>query len=361
MLLYELAITLDRRSTELVDAATELGLGHLQAGSDLDAKQLAALRAHFGAGVAPPPLAPLGSAPPLPAPPTAPLAFGAPPPPVGAPVGAPTAPAAWGPPTAPGRWGPPPAAVPPAAPPDGAPPATAAHIGPAFAYPDSPIAQEAAPAGAPSPASGGPLPPPPDPVPGAAPASAPGFGTGQKVLIGAVVVGVIALFGFMAVNTGPDKERQQALATKQAELEADLNATTAPIATTTEAPATPAAPPTAYDIVDVTRFCKGGLGITTFELRLAAALADQDFEELSSIVRDRRAAWSDDVASLVESAPPILVDDIELYRDGYNTFFDAVASSSSMEQAYRKVDRMQLIKAGNAGQEVSTQIANECK
>jgi hypothetical protein len=66
------------------------------------------------------------------------------------------------------------------------------------------------------------------------------------------------------------------------------------------------------------------------------------------------------MARLTAGAPPILLNDIELYRSGYNAFFDAVASSTSLDQAYSKIDRLQLAKAGNAGQEISTQIANEC-
>lgn len=329
MLLYELAIALDRRSTELADAAAGLGLGDLQPGSELDAQQVAALRSHFSGGVAPAPPSALGPPPPTPPAPTsdpspgAPLAFGPPPEPPG-------------------------------------------HVGPAFAYPDSPIAQGADGPGRPAAAAF--APPPPDPGPTSsevAPASSgSGFGTGQKVLIGAVVAGVLALFAFMAVNTGPDERREQALAAKDAELDADRSATTLRTTTTTAPPAATTAPPptpSAYDVVDVDRFCAGGLGIATLELRLAAALGDQDFAELSSIVRDRRNAWNDDVASVLAGAPPILVDDVERYRDGYVAFFDAVAGSSSLDQAYAKVDRMQLLKAGNAGQEVSTQIANECE
>ncbi|MGN6693130.1 MAG: hypothetical protein ACTHN0_03055 [Aquihabitans sp.] len=366
MLLYELAITLDRRSTELVDAAEELGFGTLQAGSDLDAQQVAAIRAHFGGGLAPPPLAPLGSNPPLPAPPAAPLAFGPPPDAAVAPGGAPSAPASWVPPTAPSHWGPPPGAAsptPPSPPSPGAlgwgAPDPAVHVGPAFAYPDSPIAPEAG-----APAAAVFAPPPPDvvPAPPVSTSAGSGFGTGQKVVIGAVVLGVVALFGFMAMNTGPDRSRQQAMADRDTELEAGLNATTAPIAATTDVPATTTAPPTpsAYDVVDVGSFCSGGLSVSTMDLRLAAALADEDFAELTGIVRDRRAGWDDDMARLTAGAPPILLNDIELYRTGYDAFFDAVASSTSLDEAYSKVDRLQLAKAGNAGQEIGTQIANEC-
>ena len=116
MLLYELAITLDKRSPDLVDAAAELGMGELQPATDLDAAQVAALRAHF-AGASPPPLAPLGSgAAPLPAPPSGPL--------VGDPLvfGAPSSAPPTGAPQAPASWGPPPGAAPPAGslPPPGA-------------------------------------------------------------------------------------------------------------------------------------------------------------------------------------------------------------------------------------------------
>ena len=49
MFLYELAIELDRRSGELVDAAEALGLGTFTTSAALDATQEHRLRQHFGA------------------------------------------------------------------------------------------------------------------------------------------------------------------------------------------------------------------------------------------------------------------------------------------------------------------------
>ncbi|WP_421119465.1 hypothetical protein ACE2AJ_19240 [Aquihabitans daechungensis] len=371
MLLYELAIVLDKRSPELTDAAARLGMGELLPATDLDAEQVAALRAHFAGGTAPPPLAPLGSGtPPLPAAPSGPLAaepllFGdPPPPPPPPPAGVPAAPASWGPPTAPTSWGPPPGATPPPPVPD-----DPAHVGPYFAAPESTVAQVVdSPLGL-GDATLPPTPPPPPPSvvggPGpVAPGStgSTGMGTGQKVMIGGAVVAVIALFGFMAVNTGPDEERERAIAAKEAAIEAELDATTVPSSTTAATPTTTAAGTAdAYAPVDVDRFCQGGLAIATFELRLAAAIADADFAELTGLVRDRRAAWGGDVATMAAGAAPILVNDIELYRSGYDRFFDAVTNSASLDEAYAKIDRMELVRSSNAAEEVGAQVEFECQ
>ncbi len=371
MFLYELAIALDRRSPELTEAGAELGLGDLQPATDLDAHQVAALRAHFSGGMQPPPLAPRGSGAtsPLPAAPTGPLSaeplvFGAPPPQAASPgaapggPGVPVAPASWGPPTAPANWGPPPGALP-APPPPPAPSGEVAHTGPHFAYPES----AAAPIAADSPTGFGdaalPAPPPPG-----SPSPAPGsgaMGPGQKVLIGGAVVAVIALFGFMLANTGPDESRQQAIAAKEAAIEAEL-ATTAPAPTTTVTPTTTAVPPPSVDEpVDLERFCRGGLAIATFELRLAAAIADEDFAELSGLVRDRRAAWGDDVATMASGAAPALVHDIERYRGGYDEFFDVIASSSTLDEVYTELDHSALTESTDAAREVGAQITVECE
>lgn len=383
MLLYELAISLDKRSPDLVDAAAELGMGELQPATDLDAAQVAALRAHFGSASAPPPLAPLGSgATPLPAPPSGPLAgeplvFGAP---AAAPAsGAPQAPASWGPP--PGAAPPPPPAGPGAAapPPPAVGPVTwdpEGHVGPHFTAPEVPAGTTGTPPGpAAMPAPG--LPPTSLPPTGPAGAAGPalpagpgapgpttGLATGQKVLIGGAVAAVVALFGFMAINTGPDREREQELAAKEAAIEAELGTTTAPKSTTTTSPAAPTTDPPAQDAyspVDVQRFCQGGLGVATFELRLAAAIADGNFDEVTGLVRDRRAGWNGDLDTMSSGAAPILVDDIARYRQGYDLLFDAIDSSSSLDEAYGKIDRVTLARATNAAKQVGAQVEFACK
>jgi len=184
------------------------------------------------------------------------------------------------------------------------------------------------------------------------------------VLIGGAVAAVIALFGFMAVNTGPDAEREQELAAKEAAIEAELGTTTAPKPTTTTSPSvtTTAAPAQdAYSPVDVARFCQGGLGVSTFELRLAAAIADGDFGEVTGLVRDRRAGWNGDLDTMSSGAAPILVDDIARYRQGYDLLFDAIDSSSSLDEAYGKIDRVTLARATNAAKQVGAQVEFECK
>jgi hypothetical protein len=189
------------------------------------------------------------------------------------------------------------------------------------------------------------------------------MGTGQKVAIGGAVAVVLGLFGFMALNTGPDHSRQRQIDAGERAIEAELAATTtAPPTTTTAVPTTTAAPAQdVYAPVDVDRFCQGGLGVATFELRMAAAIADGDFAELEGLVRDRRAGWNGDVDTMSSGAAPTLVDEIEQYRTGYDQLFDAVASSGSMDEVFGKVDQVTLAKSTNAARQVGAQIEFECE
>lgn len=346
--LYELALSLDKRSSDVIEVAEGLGLGEVLAGSELTPDQIAAIRAHYAALAAPPPLAPLNSGlPSLPAVQTGPL--------VAEPgLGQPGGPASWGPdsvvapvPSAPATWGPPPGAGEPD------------HPGPRFEYGDAPTAEVV---DAPFGLGDVTLPPPPPTKPSTADADGdePRFARSQLAAIAVAVVLVVGLFGFMVANTGPDKEREQEIASGQAEIEAEIEtAATAP--TTTEAPTTTVAPaPDVYEAVDVDKFCEGGRGIGSFELRLAAALVDADIADAQNLVATRGDAWRSSVDLLASGAAPTYLNDIEKYRAGYEKFFDAITSSSSVEDAYAKVDRMELIRASNAGQEFSTQIEFLC-
>lgn len=356
--LYELALTLDQRSSDVIEVAEGLGLGEVLAGSELNPDQVAAIRAHYAALAAPPPLAPLNSGlPSLPAVPTGPL--------VAEPgLGQPGGPASWGPPapedaagppdplaapmpTAPASWGPPPGVGEPE------------HPGPRFEYGDAPMAEVV---DAPFGLADVTLPPPP-----AAPASPtnadedePRFARSQVAAIAVAVVLVVGLFGFMVANTGPDKEREQEIASGEAAIQAEIKATTTTAPTTTATPTTEPPAQDVYEAVDVDKFCEGGLRISTFELRLAAGLLDGDMGEVQDLVATRRADWRTDVDLLAQGAAPTYLNDIEKYRAGYEKFFDAIASSSTVEDAYAKVDRLELVRAANAGQEFSTQIEFLC-
>lgn len=391
--LYELAMALDERSPDLVEAGLELGMGELQPASELTTEQVTALRNHVAARRRPPPLAPArGGPPPLPAVETGPLAAeGLTEPPTFLPPrpGVPTAPASWGPPTPEPTspdgsvaWGSPvpaPTPAPPAStvsPPAtwGAPtpPPDPNHQGPYFAYPEGQPADLVDP---PIGLTDVTLPPPPPPTKPPAvpvedqPTGPLGLRKGQLVALGAVAVVVVGLFAFMIANTGPDKAKERALAESKAKLEAQLNDTTIPppttttSATTTEDPAAPATTAPVADpnaMADRSTFCRGGVAAATFELRLVAAMADQNFGELSRLVRERRARWDADVAAMKAGAPPNLQDEIARYQSGYAGFFDAIASSSTLQEAYGKVDRSTLQDSSAAGKSIGQLVTGSC-
>lgn len=181
--------------------------------------------------------------------------------------------------------------------------------------------------------------------------------------IGVVGVLVVGLFAFMVSNTGPDKKREQAIAADQKRLEDELDTATtdAPKTTTTRpAPAT-TAPKGVDDVVDLERFCRGGIAISTFELRIVAAEGDKDYGELAQLVRDRRSRWQSDVALMASGAAPMYKNEIARYEAAYDEFFDAVESSSSFTQLAGKIDRIEMLKAVNGANEFGTQISYLCK
>jgi hypothetical protein len=308
MFLYELAIELDQRSADLVDAAESMGFGRLSSAAALDAAQVAALRSRFGPAGAPPP--PLGAAP------------------------------------GPNAFAPPGLDLPPAPP-----------MGP--------------PAGPPLGGFAPPPPPPPPPGAGAAAsvgaAEGAAMGRGQRIAIGVVVVAVLGLFGFMVANSGPDEARERELA----EAERDAPEPTAFEPSSTEpssetAPATASDEPTttfAQDLtapVDVPTFCEGGDLVIPFEVRLWAASFDRDLAEMQELVRDRRTEWRGALDLVSVGGPPALVDEVQRYEDGYEQWFDAIEASASYDEVFTRMPAIEVERAMNAGAEFGRQYGFYC-
>jgi hypothetical protein len=362
MFLYELAIELGVRSSDVVDAASLLGFAEVGPASSLTPEQTAALRRHF-AELGPAQRPALGSSAPLPAVPSGPLL--AEPPPSGGVERAATAPASWGPPVPPPSFTPPPPEPPTApvassgapvfTPPPPEPPSGTGTVGieGATLPPTPPTTWP----------SGGGAPPSAGPVAGDGTGAEGGWSNGQKVVLAAVALLVMGLFGYMVINTGPDRERERAILAADEAIERDraAAATSTTEATTTTEAATTTVAPNAYAPTDVEAFCRGGLAVATFELRLVAAIVDADFAEVRAIVVDRRAAWHDDLRVMASGAPPIQIDDIERYEAGYVAFFDAIEASRTLEEAYSIVDELTLARASNAGQEWGRLVTFHCE
>jgi len=298
VLLFELAISLDMRSSDLVDLARDAGLGSLQAGSDLDASQVAALRARAGGPIPPAPSAaptPAGDLPPL-----GPATWGAP-----APVdpGGPKAPAHWGPPPGVGS-APAPAPAAPAAPLAAAPP-SAAPLPPAAA--PGPVTTGSGPAlwGAPTepdvPASEEPV----VPVP---PSSSSGFSKGQLAAVGLAVVLAVGLFAFMAANTGGDEPPGEAAAAEQA---------------TTAVPAGPR---------DEAAYCRGVEQVSPFVVELgryAAGTAPEQFARFKALAAQQQASVDSGMDLIVANGPASSADDAAVLADGLDQVMGAAQASSS--------------------------------
>ncbi len=334
MFLYELAIELDRKSGELVDAAAALGMGALMASSELDAAQVHQLRQRLGgpAGAPAPPTGPVTFAPPAadgPPPFAPPVAFE----PVGAPAGGPTPPAppvAFAPPVAggPGPFAPP----------------TAAPM-PSAAPPPPPIAPDPS----------GPARPGARPGPG-------GFSRAQLVLLGMVGVLVVGLFGFMFATGGPDESRERAIAEDEtspeprtAEAPTTLATTTMPAETTTTFAQDLTVP------VDEATFCDGGRSLVAFHLRISAAIVDEDLAELQGIARDDRGSWDTALDQVSVGGPPALVDEVERYQAGVGVWLDALVAGADLESARQQAGGIEFIRALNAGDEFIRQVGFYCE
>lgn len=372
MFLYELAVELGHRSTDVAAAAEDLGLGALSPATMLDAAQVDALRRHFRQLA---PSQPAITPPPLPAAPAAPLTFGAPPvPPApapgpGVPAGA-AAPPSWGPPPAPPAGAmvhqppPPPPTAPPISglgppPGAGAPPGWMSPppppVGPAFLPPSDPSFAP---------------PPPPPPSGAAAAASAPasptgpgGLSRGQLAALGVVGVLVLGLFGFMVLNTGPDHARQQALAQQaKSATTVTFQASTTSEPPTTEPPTpTSAAGPDRYAVRDRTAFCDAARVVTAFELRLTAEAVDGGFEGFKQLGAQDQEKWRTAVVTLRGTGPIALESDLDQYLRLYTDMFEAAAESTTKEQFAQRIDAAALTDlAQGPGRRINQQVASTC-
>jgi hypothetical protein len=406
VLLYELAIDLDVRSPELVDAAREMGMGELQAGAELDAQQVAALRARFGTSAPPPLVPPVDSAPAAgPAPGTGGrfrrkrgvTAAGAAPTQPG-PAGIPAAgdrlggPVTWGPPPAAPSPDPAPAAPPgPTAPATGSgapsagsfggpvtwePPATAAQAAAPPPPPPAPPTPLAAPPGPPAPMavdppapapapSGHPVAPehwgPPPPPPGAiagGSAGTSGFSRGQIAAVAGVALLAVALFAFMAVNTGGDgaapseavdteaPERDAGNGFAQVEMppldgpeggdpvevdpatdtDTDTDTDTAPTAPGSAAAAEPR---------NVDEYCTGVRQVSAFLLELGEAAqtgSTVTYEDIRATVAAHRSSVAEGTALMVAHGPPERDADALTVRDGLAELLASVSESDTEEE-----------------------------
>ena len=357
MLLYELAMALDMRSPDLVDAARELGLGDLQAGSDLDGQQVAALRARFGQAL-PPPLPPAAVAPDAPSAASAgsggrfrrrsPGPETSPPPPSPAST---AGPAIWAAPA--------PVPVPDPAPVADAPPAAEpTRPGPPPLGPATWGAPAAEPAGPQAPAHWGPppgaagTPPAPPPVDAAGPAGpgdhgapmAPptsggsGLSKGQMAAVGVVALLAVSLFVFMAMNSGHDApdaaSARDGAGSEVSDEPVDLEgAETIPMDGSVDAtaPDTTAAP--ALDALrNETEYCNGVRQVSAFLLEFSST-STTTLGDLQAVVGKHQASVTDGMALIAANGPPSQDADAAIARSGFDEMFASAMDSTSEAEA----------------------------
>ena len=323
MKVYELASQLGVMSSDLAQVAQAHSLGRLSPADELSPEVEAALRRLFTPPSAPMAWAPDGSgAEPVPSPG----------------IGAPTGPPSMPPP--PPGFGSPGSPMPP--PPFGASPS------------DSPWAPSTNPPGGTPPPGAPSFPPPPiegppraqvlgpatidDPI---SPRGKGSFATSQLLMVGGAVALAVALFVYMAANTGGDRPAAQEVGPAPTTTAPASVATTDPPVTsiTIAAPSTTTtvqeeeAPPTTrihrHELRDTATFCRGAQQVMPMELRIAAVGLEADWLGLQEAVRADRATWEIGVADLLEGGTEALQDDIALYRDSYTGLFDRILAAPS--------------------------------
>lgn len=321
MFLYELAIELDLRSTELAADASRLGMGEVGPTTDLSPEQVAALRAGLrvdvGRGAVPAwAEAAARSIPAL----AAPDGWG----PAGAVPASPPGPPPGAPPTMVPPPLPPPLSAQPASPPAGA------DAPPPFPAPGGP------------PTGWGPTPSLPTPQPVDPSQRTWRDAPAQLAAIGVVVLLVAALFVYMAANSGPDetKEAQLRAADRRAEAApaATLPPTTATFPTPVETTILPgSALDPDYEFVDRGRFCDGARGTAAFELRISAGAIEGDWQAVRSALVDGRSDWRTAVDELDAGAAPYLASDVDRYRTSYEQMIgdaEAASGAEGIQQAF---------------------------
>lgn len=337
MFLYELALQLGERSTDLVERAKAQGMA-VEPSTFLNEQQIAALR-----GTAP-------QVPPPPPPPAAPDGWGSPAAPVppagpartGGPlsrVTPPPTPPGWGPPgvVGPGAGGPPPSGwAPPVGPPTGMPGAGPAPWGPPGAVQPNPWG--ATPMG-PRP----PHKPPRSPV--------------GPVLL---VIGLIAVLGglaFFFVGSSSDDDDNET-STEALSAPDDLDSTT------------PYTPPDedrqaqvddiATGVSDAFTFCEGARGILPLETSMMQAGLDQDVDAIMASIRDNSEGWEEAVGLLADGSTGTLREDVNTYATYYRQLFTAFdqAASGSTDQ----LDKMQdtLSDLALTGGRINAAVAKVC-
>lgn len=372
MFLYELSIELDLKSGELAAAAASLGLGAMGPTTKLTAEHVDLLRAKAAAVVAesgPPPPPPAVAVPAdwLPALDPLPAEAGPPPPllpPLGGPGGGPhggtppvpafeAVPTVDGPTTPTEAW--------PASPPTAPPTAAGPGLLPAMELADGagPRPTGPHPAGGLGPGAGD-----SGPVPTGRQLFGGRFTVGQIGLIGTLVVAVVALFGFMVANTGPDEGRQRALAADDPPARPACAGSDAAICGDSSESGVPAATPgssepildgsttlPAWAPADVKGFCGGARATTAFDLRITAALLERDLGAIRQVITDGRAEWSLAVAQMHDGAPASARDDIALYRSQMEALFGAVDASATIDDLWGRFgeDQATLLDAASNG------------
>jgi hypothetical protein len=146
-------------------------------------------------------------------------------------------------------------------------------------------------------------------------------------------VAVVALFGFMVVNTGPDEGRRRALAVEDGPAVPACAGSDAAVCTGSstlpDGSGDPGRPGGADDgagrtgttlpawaPIDADLFCSGARGATAFDLRIMAALLEEDVARLRTVVSEDGDAWRRAADQLAAGAPRSAQDDVALYRAG---------------------------------------------
>lgn len=199
-------------------------------------------------------------------------------------------------------------------------------------------------------------------APGEGDPSRGGSRSGAVVGIAVAVIASLALFGFMAVNSGPDKEREAQLEREAAIQDAkDAKAYEAGGTVGGSAAGEPA--PTAAPNVptDIGRFCRAGLALHDHSTDLSAKINADDYEGTKATMIAGLDRWKANVAEMRATLPSEAAEKGRIYEEFYGNFYLTWINSASIDDLRPKVLAMDTTVSSAAWHDLQTMIFENCE
>ena len=198
------------------------------------------------------------------------------------------------------------------------------------------------------------------------------------IVIGAVVLLVVALFAYMAMNTDDTKKPRSVATGDQAGTgkgtvpddpcaaqtsttdpvcnDVDGGIVGAPVTSSTTLP--PGYVPGVDTPKDKGKFCQGARGALDLEQKMIMAASPQEFRD---VIVAGKAQWLIDAQSMLQGAPPRIEVQLDLYTTVYGDLMAAVTPGLDEEGLYRAFIQARGTDLSNAAVAINGAYAENCR